>query len=211
MTVIETEFVLPLSFGVNIGPSWSTRIAESGGGDEQRIQKWTYPLTRLELVYDTRSPADYAKLLDLFMAVEGKTFGWLFAPPNDKSTALPGGAVNFDDSLIGTGDGVETDFQLAKTYSFGSQVKLRKITRPRVASVRCGVAGAETAAFTVDAVTGIVTFTVAPGPGQQVTAGFDFMIPVRFDTDFLPGVIGAKNVEVGLLTSSTVAVKEIRE
>ncbi|RMD47084.1 MAG: TIGR02217 family protein, partial [Alphaproteobacteria bacterium] len=35
----------------------------------------------------------------------------------------------------------------------------------------------------VDVTTGVITFTTAPGDGAEVTAGFEFDVPVRFDTD----------------------------
>ncbi|MEY8838992.1 DUF2460 domain-containing protein, partial [Cribrihabitans sp. XS_ASV171] len=34
-----------------------------------------------------------------------------------------------------------------------------------------------------DTATGVVTFVAPPGEGVQVTAGFEFDVPVRFDTD----------------------------
>jgi uncharacterized protein (TIGR02217 family) len=39
--------------------------------------------------------------------------------------------------------------------------------------------------WSVDVTTGIVTFTSAPASGVAVTAGFEFDVPVRFDTDTL--------------------------
>ncbi|MFN3616132.1 MAG: DUF2460 domain-containing protein, partial [Rubrimonas sp.] len=33
--------------------------------------------------------------------------------------------------------------------------------------------------------TGVVTFSGAPGAGVAITAGFEFDVPVRFDTDVL--------------------------
>jgi uncharacterized protein (TIGR02217 family) len=53
------------------------------------------------------------------------------------------------------------------------------------ASVRVAVDGVETTDFAVDALTGMVTFGVAPAAGKTVTAGFLFDVPVRFDTDRL--------------------------
>ena len=46
---------------------------------------------------------------------------------------------------------------------------------------------APTTAYTVDTTTGHVTFTPAhiPAPGAAITAGFEFDVPVRFDTDKL--------------------------
>ena len=37
--------------------------------------------------------------------------------------------------------------------------------------------------FTVDVLTGLVTFVSAPGNGTLITAGFEFDVPVRFDID----------------------------
>ena len=37
--------------------------------------------------------------------------------------------------------------------------------------------------ITVDPATGILLFVEAPDPGATVTAGFEFDVPVRFDTD----------------------------
>jgi uncharacterized protein (TIGR02217 family) len=37
----------------------------------------------------------------------------------------------------------------------------------------------------VDTSTGLVTFAVPPGAGVPVTAGFEFDVPVRFDSDTL--------------------------
>ena len=37
--------------------------------------------------------------------------------------------------------------------------------------------------FIVDHATGAVHFNQAPGDGLPVTAGFEFDVPVRFDTD----------------------------
>jgi uncharacterized protein (TIGR02217 family) len=58
--------------------------------------------------------------------------------------------------------------------------------KPVAGSVRVGVNGVplvETLHWTVDCGTGVVTFADPPGPGARVTAGFEFDVPVRFDTD----------------------------
>ena len=36
---------------------------------------------------------------------------------------------------------------------------------------------------TVETTTGVITFAYAPDVGVQVSAGFEFDVPVRFDTD----------------------------
>ena len=39
--------------------------------------------------------------------------------------------------------------------------------------------------WSVDIVTGLVTFTAPPPGGTNITTGFEFDVPVRFDTDQL--------------------------
>jgi len=43
----------------------------------------------------------------------------------------------------------------------------------------------ETVHFTVDETTGFVTFVDVPAEGVEITAGFEFEVPVRFDSDKL--------------------------
>ena len=70
----------------------------------------------------------------------------------------------------------------------------RDIAKPVAGSVRVAVDGIEMTAetdFTADPTTGLVSLTVAPASGAAVTAGFEFDVPVRFDTDFLDIDLGA--------------------
>jgi uncharacterized protein (TIGR02217 family) len=53
-------------------------------------------------------------------------------------------------------------------------------------SVRVALGGVEQASgWSVDTNTGVVTFAAPPGAGVAVTAGFEFDVPVRFDSDTL--------------------------
>jgi uncharacterized protein (TIGR02217 family) len=52
--------------------------------------------------------------------------------------------------------------------------------------VKIGVADAEqfeNVHFTLDTTRGVVSLVQPPGPDDLVTAGFEFDVPVRFDTD----------------------------
>ena len=43
----------------------------------------------------------------------------------------------------------------------------------------------QSSGWSVDTTTGLITFTTAPANGAAITAGFEFDVPVRFDTDQL--------------------------
>ena len=63
---------------------------------------------------------------------------------------------------------------------------MRTITKPVAGTVRVVLGMVEQmSGWTVDETTGLITFTTAPANGVIVRAGFEFDVPVRFDTDYL--------------------------
>ena len=60
------------------------------------------------------------------------------------------------------------------------------IAKPVTGTVRVALGTVEQmSGWTLDATTGVITFTTAPANGVIVRAGFEFDVPVRFDTDTL--------------------------
>jgi uncharacterized protein (TIGR02217 family) len=114
-------------------------------------------------------------------------------------TGMPGAA----DQLLGVGDGVRTEFVLAKHY--GAQE--RRITRPVAGSVRVSVAGVERVSGWMLAPGGRVLFDAAPAAGAEVQAGFRFDVPVRFAEDRL--AVSRATFEAGEIAS--VPLIELRE
>ena len=108
----------------------------------------------------------------------------------DYKSCLLAGTPAATDCAIGTGTGALDVFQLYKTYTIGAYVRSRRILKPIASTVLIAVAGTTktlTTHYTLDATTGIVTFTAGniPTAGQAVTAGFEFDVPCRFDADDL--------------------------
>jgi uncharacterized protein (TIGR02217 family) len=90
------------------------------------------------------------------------------------------------DQTIGTGDGTTTSFQLVKDYVSGGQTWVRAIAKPVVGTVRMALDGVEQlSGWSIDTTTGVVALDIAPGAGIAITAGFEFDVPVRFDSDAL--------------------------
>lgn len=88
--------------------------------------------------------------------------------------------------FFGTGDGVKTTFQLIKQYGDDPVFYTRDIRKPVIGSVTVGMDDTEySTGWSVDNTTGIVTFVQAPAVGAIIKAGFQFDVPVRFDTDCL--------------------------
>jgi uncharacterized protein (TIGR02217 family) len=88
------------------------------------------------------------------------------------------------DQLLGSGDGVRTDFLLTKAYGEGDALQLRRITRPVATSVVASLDGTPSTAWTL-AAGGLIRFASPPTTGKAVRAGFLFDVPVRFAEDKL--------------------------
>ena len=133
-----------------------------------------------------RSLDDLAELIAFFEARQGQLHEFRWKDWSDFKSCLPSQSVGFDDQILGTGDGTVRQFRLKKRYASGGVSVERMIAKPVSGTVRVGLGGVEVAAgvdYLLDAGTGLVTFTVAPAVGMAVTAGFEFDVPVRFDTD----------------------------
>jgi len=124
---------------------------------------------------------DLAELITFFRARRGAAKAFRFRDPFDFSSNGMAGEPAAADQLLGTGDGVRTDFQLIKNYD-GQQ---RRITRPVPGSVRVSVDGVERTTGWMLGDKGLVTFEEAPALGAAVQAGFRFDVPVRFEEDRL--------------------------
>jgi uncharacterized protein (TIGR02217 family) len=65
-------------------------------------------------------------------------------------------------------------------------IEVRTITEPVAATVKVYLDGIQQLpGWSVDTTTGLVTFSTAPALGVEVTAEFEFDVPVRFGTDHM--------------------------
>lgn len=186
MSFHEVRFPDDLSLGSIGGPERRTEIVTLSNGFEERNTPWAHSRRRYDAGAGMRSLDDIATLVAFFEARRGMLHGFRWKDWADYRSSAPSALPGFRDQRIGTGDGVTASFQLSKTYAPGLSSYTRPIVKPVAGTVLAGVGADELVAgvhFEVDATTGIVTFAVPPGPGEEVTAGFEFDVPVRFDTD----------------------------
>lgn len=207
MSFDETLLPLRVEYGSGGGPSFSTDVVAIDNGFERRNQNWSQARRVFDARTGVRSAADAAALLAFFHARAGRARGFRLRDWSDYSSAEDGvSAPAFSDQVLGTGDGVATQFALRKSYASGAVAHLRRIAKPVAGSVLVGVGGSPLASgFSVDTAMGIVTFATPPASGQGVTAGFLFDVPVRFDTDQL-----ALTVENYSAYSAAISLIEVR-
>lgn len=175
-------------------PRWSTSITRVDSGAERANQRWEHPLHRYTLPDAVREHETYELIHDHWMVMRGPLHSWPFRDPLDfASVALPfpntEPVISRLDQVCGTGDGANLVFQLKKTYSRGSQTYTRLIYHPVVSTVLVSVAGVDPLTLSppmthsVNRLTGEITFSYAPSPGQIVRAGYLYDVEVRFESD----------------------------
>jgi len=202
MSFIESpRFPDIIALGSSGGPEYVTSVVVVSSGKEYKKQRWTYPKHRYQVGAGAKGSIEIDELRVFHHAMRGRFNGFRFKDFNDYSSAANmATAVSVTDQVIGTGDGTTTEFQLYKNYITSDSPSLtlqRKITKPVSGTVLIGLSNdspilqTEGADYTVDYTTGIVTFNTAPGAGTSplgtptIYAGFQFDVPVRFESDTL--------------------------
>ena len=208
MAFHEIRFPDNISRGARGGPERRTQIVELASGDEERNASWANSRRRYDVAYGIRRADDLAAVVAFFEARNGRLYGFRYKDWADYKSSLPLQAFTPTDQKIGIGTGSLKTFQLSKHYSSGAQTWVRTIAKPVAGTVRVALGAVEQfSGWTLDATTGLVTFTTAPGIGVIVRAGFEFDVPVRFDTDMLDVTLDVERL--GSITS--IPLLEIRK
>ena len=173
----ETRFPDNIAYGATGGPEFATTVVVTGAGHEQRNVNWAEARGRWDVGTGLKNQAQLDVLIAFFRARKGRAYGFRFKDWTDfKAT----------DELLGTGDDSTNTFQLIKLYPSGSAVESRTIAKPVAGMVQIYFDGVEQLSdWSVDVTTGIITFTTPPAQDVDVTADFEFDVPVRFDTDHM--------------------------
>ncbi len=185
----EVRFPLDVALRGSGGPSRLTEIVTLASGREHRNSRWADSRRRYDAGFGIRTLDALHAVLGFFEERRGRLYGFRYRDRVDHRSGPPSAPPGPTDQPIGTGDGATAVFALAKTYGSGLAPYHRAIRKPVAGSVRIAVNGVEVPAarFSCDATTGLVTFVSAaiPTAGTTVTAGYEFDVPVRFDTDDL--------------------------
>jgi uncharacterized protein (TIGR02217 family) len=182
----EVRFPDNIAYGATGGPEFATTVVVTGAGHEQRNVNWAEARGRWDVASGLKNQAQLDELLAFFRARKGRAYGFRFKVWTDyRATG----------QLLGSGNGTNKTFQLAKRYPSGSVIEVRAIAKPVAGTVRVYKDGVEQlSGWSVDVTIGIVTFTTAPATGVAITADFELDVPVRFDTDHMAVTIESFHV-----------------
>ena len=172
-----------LAWSVTKSPTFQTRIQRAVSGRELRALDYPYPLWQFTLVFDflRDNPAagfdELRTLMGFFMLCQGAFGTFLFQDPSDDRVS---------GQQIGTGDTLKTVFQLQRTMgkTLPGGGFLEPIVAPNVVgAVYFNGIVQDPAGYSVDSMTGLVTFNTAPGSGLIITADYSYYFRCRFVDD----------------------------
>ncbi len=183
------EIIFPsrLTFGSFAGLERKTDIIQMASGYEQRNTSWQQARRRYKLNAGPRPLAELYDLMAFFEARQGPLIGFRWRDWLDCKSCAPHKTTAPTDQICAPIDDENHIFALQKTYGAVPDQTKRLITKPRDKSVKVAVDNVALAQgdYSIDTMTGHITLVQAVTENQVVTAGFEFDVPVRFDTDRL--------------------------
>ncbi len=188
MAFHDIRFPANLSFGALGGPERRTEIVELANGHEERNTPWAASRRRYDAGMGLRALDDLEAMVAFFEARQGMLHAFRWKDWGDYRSAPASKPITVFDQLLGLGDGTNRVFQLRKAYRSGAQTIWREIVKPVAGSVLAAIGRDEMSFgldYEVDAATGQMIFARPPDAGAEVQAGFEFDVPVRFDTDLI--------------------------
>lgn len=186
----EIRFPAAISRGAVGGPERRTDVVVLGSGHEERNSRWADSRRSYNAGYGVKTLDDLHSVIAFFEERRGRLYGFRWRDHADWKSCPPEQVPAATDQLIGTGDGASAKFQLRKNYGGAHAPWSREIKKPVEGSVLVAVDGVsrmDGVDFSMNTATGIIEFIPGriPPPGAEITAGFAFDVPVRFDTDRL--------------------------
>lgn len=207
----EVQFPADISKGSSGGPVRRTSITELGNGFEERNTPTADSIHRYDAGLGLRSLDDLADVKDFFEARLGQLYGFRWKDWADYKSCRPSETPSPTDQVLGVGDGTTVVFSLQKAYTSGARTYTRPIKKPVAGTVVVAVNGVEQIEgvdYAIDNTKGVIAFGSLIELGAEVTAGFEFDVPARFDTDMFDVSVdafqagAAPNIEIVELKTS---------
>ena len=197
MTILTFPALRGQTYSTHKKPTFATLVAEHVSGREVRDPQYVNPIWNFEITFSGLDSgavdrglgaASLQTLMGFYLQMQGQYGSFLFYDPTDFQVSA---------QAFGTGDGVTTTFQLAR--SLGGF--LEPIVAPLVASGTIAFGGGQpsvsaaapviTAAgatvsasnYSISSPGGIVTFTTAPASGAALAWSGSYAFLCRFDAD----------------------------
>ncbi len=185
MSFDNVRFPTSISRGSTGTAERRTDVVTTASGREERNARWANSKRKYNAGFGVKSLDDIQAVVAFFEERRGKLYAFRWKDFADFKSCAASATIAATDQMIGTSDGTTATFQLVKQYGTGTRNFMRLINAPVSGTLSVAVNGTVTTQFIVNMQTGLVTFNAGaiPANGAVITAGFEFDVPVRFDTD----------------------------
>lgn len=174
LSVDDVQLPEYMERGFKGGPGFNnTILGGSTGSIEQVVINQLVSRGQWTAAFGLRQRSFWSPILTLALTQRGQGYGFKFKDWMDYQVT---------NQILGTGDGVITDFQAKKVYDSGVRTYTRKLYLTDSATRVVSLNGTPTSAYTMQP-GGIIRFTVAPTAGVVVSLTSNFFMPVRFAED----------------------------
>ena len=184
------NFVEIFAIGVS---EFSTSCATSMSGREIRSSDQKIPRRKYTLKECKLSVTQFESFNSFFIARCGQRYGFRLKDYCDFSAIK---------QSINPCHNLRNIFQLSKTYEDNVTPHIRKITKPKISTIKLSINDKEIVPQHIDANLGIVTLNNSLEISQELIASFEFDVPVRFAIDSFQynlntnGTISLNNIEI---------------
>jgi len=173
MAFLEQAIDECISFGMTGGPGFSTTIATTDAGFENRNANWSKTRRSYEFGYRARTLTERAIIEALFLVAKGKANGWRLKDIGDYAAVVANGRLG----ELAVGDGTPT-YKFYKAYTSGAETSIRRIAKPVAGSIAVFrnaapvTVGGAAGNIAIDTVNGQVTFVAdASSNASSITVG----------------------------------------
>jgi uncharacterized protein (TIGR02217 family) len=197
MAFDNVRFPTAISRGVTGGPERRTDIVTTASGQEERNSRWAQSRRRYNVGFGVKTISQLQEVIAFFEGRRGRLHSFRFKDHVDYKSSNGALQPAATDQILGMGTGSLATFQLKKHYGAPSRDYVRTIVAPVAGTVLVAVNAVPTLGFSLNEQTGVITFNAGnmPAAGAVVTAGFEFDVPVRFDSDEI--TVNLRHFEAG--------------
>ena len=173
MNFIEQQFPTDVRPEASGGPEYKTTVVDLRSGASHRNSLWADPVRNYSVTLGPRDRDSVAAILDFVANAHGGLNGFRMKDWSDYDAT---------DEFVGVGNGSDYWFRLNKAYG---AAYTRRILKPVLGTVTVYLDSVPLSgsAWALDTRNGVIVFQTAPGVGVQITADFEFDVPVYFADD----------------------------
>jgi uncharacterized protein (TIGR02217 family) len=180
---IEKQFPADISYGSSGGPEYYTEVLNTTNGCEIRSSKLYNPRMKFNIATGVKNKQQMDELIRFFRCCKGRNIAFRYKDWGD---------------FHGRNEPVQVidqhTLQLIKTYNLDEYTtEERIITKPvkNTVKIQLNDEFISDTQLQIDYTTGRITLLnhLMHQQNTKITADFEFDVPVRFDTDYLPVII----------------------